>query len=60
MWAMADLRFEWDSRKNRENRRKHGVGFEEAQGVFIDDDALLIDDPDHSDEEDRFVLMGLS
>jgi uncharacterized protein len=54
------LRFEWDSRKNRTNQRKHGVSFEEAETVFLDDNALLIDDPDHSDEEDRFVLLGLS
>lgn len=54
------LRFEWDARKNRANVRKHGVSFEEAQSVFYDDNARLIDDPDHSDDEDRFVLMGLS
>ena len=57
---VADLRFEWDERKNRSNRQKHGVSFEEAQTVFLDDAALLIDDPDHSDDEDRFVLLGLS
>jgi len=57
---VADLRFEWDARKNRSNRQKHGVSFEEAQTVFLDDAALLIDDPDHSDDEDRFVLLGLS
>ena len=57
---MTDLRFEWDERKNRSNRQKHGVSFEEAQTVFLDDAALLIDDPDHSDDEDRFVLLGLS
>ena len=57
---MAGLRFEWDPRKNRANRHKHGVSFEEAETVFLDDHALLIDDPDHSDDEDRFVLLGLS
>ena len=57
---MSDLRFEWDPRKSRANRREHRVGFEEAQDVFLDDDALLIGDPDHSDEEHRFVLMGMS
>ena len=57
---MAGLRFEWDIRKNRANHRKHGVTFEEAETVFLDDHALLIDDPAHSDEEDRFVLLGLS
>jgi uncharacterized DUF497 family protein len=42
------------------HRTKHGVSFEEAQTVFLDDHALLIDDPDHSDGEERFVLLGLS
>ena len=55
---MPDLRFEWDRRKNSENKRKHGVSFEEAQSVFYDDRAILIDDPDEDDE--RFVLLGLS
>ncbi|MBW1684189.1 MAG: BrnT family toxin [Deltaproteobacteria bacterium] len=55
---MLELRFEWDDRKNAENRRKHGVSFEEAQTVFYDDRALLIDDPD--EDEDRFLLLGLS
>jgi hypothetical protein len=50
----------WDERKNRSNRNKHGVDFREAKSVFYDDYALLIDDPEHSDGEDRFVLMGLS
>lgn len=57
---MRDLGFEWDERKNAENRRKHGVSFEEAQGVFADERGLLIDDPDHSADEDRFILLGLS
>ena len=54
---MDDLRFEWDDRKDLENRRKHGVSFEEASSVFRDENALLIGDPDQSDEEDR--LAGL-
>jgi uncharacterized DUF497 family protein len=54
------LRFEWDDRKNTQNRRKHGVSFEEAQTVFFDEQALLIADPDHSEYEERFVLLGLS
>ncbi|MBY0278937.1 BrnT family toxin [Candidatus Binatia bacterium] len=57
---MAELRFTWDERKNAANARKHGVTFEEAQTVFLDAEALLIGDPDHSDDEDRFVLLGLS
>ena len=57
---MAALRFEWDDRKNAQNRRKHGVSFEEAQTVFFDEHALLIADPDHSGHEERFILLGLS
>ena len=57
---MLDIHFEWDSAKASANLRKHGVAFEEAETVFSDDLALLIDDPEHSDEEDRFVLLGLS
>lgn len=57
---MALLRFEWDEPKNRSNRRKHGVSFEEARTAFLDENARVIPDPDHSDEEDRFVLLGLS
>ncbi len=55
---MRDIQFEWDSAKASANLRKHGVAFEEAAAAFSDDLALLIDDPDHSDEEDRFVLLG--
>ena len=54
------LRFEWDPAKDSLNRRRHGVSFAEATSVFVDDHALLIDDPDHSHSEDRFVLLGLS
>ena len=57
---MAEIRFAWDPAKNRANRRKHGVSFEEAETVFADEHALLIDDPDHSAAEARFVLLGLS
>lgn len=57
---MPALRFAWDDRKDAQNRRKHGVSFEEAQTVFFDERALLLDDPDHSDQEDRFILLGLS
>ena len=56
---MPDLRFDWDNRKNASNRRKHGISFEEAQTVFYDDRAIIVEDPD-TEEEDRFVLMGLS
>ena len=53
------LRFEWDEQKASANRKKHGVSFEEARSVFSDERARLIDDPDHSGEEERFVLLGL-
>ncbi|MBC7605197.1 MAG: BrnT family toxin [Ramlibacter sp.] len=54
------MRFEWDERKATANARKHGVTFDEAKSVFVDERAKLIDDPDHSEEEDRFVLLGVS
>jgi uncharacterized DUF497 family protein len=57
---MAALRFEWDPRKDAENRRKHGVSFEEASTVLADEYALFLDDPDHSAAEHRFILLGLS
>lgn len=57
---MDDLRFEWDPVKAAINLRKHGVAFEEAQTAFLDDDALIVDDPAHSANEARFVLLGLS
>ena len=57
---MSVLRFEWDVRKNVRNMHKHGVSFEEAQTVFLDEQALLITDPDHSEQEERFILLGLS
>ena len=57
---MSELRFEWDPEKAAENKRKHHVSFEEAETIFADDFAVLIDDPEHSSEEDRFLLLGLS
>jgi len=57
---MNVLRIEWDENKNRANRHKHGISFEEAETVFADDHALLIADPEHSDNEDRFILLGMS
>jgi uncharacterized DUF497 family protein len=56
----ARLGFEWDNRKAAANLREHGVSFEEASTAFYDDGALLIDDPDHSVSEERFVLLGMS
>ena len=57
---MEKLSFEWDENKNIANRKKHNISFEEAQTAFYDDNALLIDDPDHSEEEERFILLGFS
>ena len=57
---MDEIRFEWDENKNLINQRKHGISFEEAQSVFYDEAALVIDDPEHSDEEERFIILGLS
>ena len=57
---MKDLRYEWDERKNRSNQRKHGVAFDEARTSFLDENARLVVDPDRSDDEDRFILVGLS
>lgn len=57
---MSQLRFEWDPAKASANLRKHGVGFEETRTVFEDAEGLIIPDPDHSDGEERFVLIGIS
>jgi uncharacterized DUF497 family protein len=53
-------RFTWDPVKDRTNQHKHGISFDEAKSVFLDENGKLIDDPDHSESEDRFVIMGLS
>jgi uncharacterized DUF497 family protein len=62
MYNVSDpyLRFEWDKRKNAINRKKHRISFQEAMSVFVDENALLLTDPDHSGTEDRFLLLGLS
>ena len=57
---MSRPRFEWDPKKSASNRRKHGVSFEEARTAFLDENARVIPDPDHSEDEERFVLLGLS
>jgi uncharacterized protein len=57
---MVSLRFTWDLSKARTNERKHGVSFVEAQTAFLDERARLLDDPEHSAEEHRFILLGLS
>ena len=58
---MSELRFDWDEQKNVSNQAKYeNVSFEEARGVFDDVNAVVIDDPIHSDDEDRFIILGLS
>jgi len=57
---MNSISFSWDDRKNRANRTKHKVSFEEAQTVFFDEYAIEYFDPDHSESEDRFLMLGLS
>ena len=57
---MVEIRFQWDARKAAANLRKHGVSFTEAETVFADEHGLLLDDPEHSDTEDRFILLGSS
>ena len=57
---MSKIRFEWDRRKARSNEKKHGISFDEASSAFYDDNGLIIDDPAHSKDEARFILLGLS
>ena len=57
---MNNIRFEWDPRKNTINQQKHRVSFEEAETAFHDERGLFMADPEHSSDEDRFVLLGLS
>ena len=57
---MDRITFSWDDRKERENKRKHGISFDEATTVFADERARLKHDPDHSRDEDRFILLGFS
>lgn len=57
---MNKINFSWDETKAKSNLLKHDISFEEAKTVFDDDNARLIYDPDHSEEEDRFILLGLS
>ena len=54
---MEHIQFEWDTKKNEINKKKHKISFEEAQTVFYDPEALVIDDPEHSEQEDRFIIL---
>jgi uncharacterized DUF497 family protein len=57
---MNGIDFEWDENKNQTNQEKHRISFEEARTVFDDVEAMVIDDPEHSEEEDRFIILGFS
>lgn len=57
---MKQLIFEWDKKKEKANIKKHGVSFEEARTAFYDENAIQFYDPDHSEDEDRFILLGAS
>ena len=54
------LKFEWDENKAKINKRKHGISFEEASTAFADELSITIDDPLHSSDEDRLILIGQS
>lgn len=57
---MTRITFTWDNKKNSANTHKHGISFDEAKSVFYDDNARLMHDPDHSESEERFLILGLS
>lgn len=57
---MESISFEWDENKNVINQKKHKISFDEAKTVFYDEEARIIDDPEHSEEEERFIILGLS
>jgi uncharacterized protein len=57
---MGDIKFEWDAAKASINKKKHGVSFDEAKTVFYDENAKIIHDPEHSHDEERFIILGLS
>ena len=57
---MSESCFDWDDQKAKTNERKHGVSFEEARTVFYDENARLRYDPDHSLDEERYILLGIS
>jgi uncharacterized protein len=57
---MNNIRFDWDPSKNLSNVKKHKISFEEAKTVFFDENARVIPDPEHSESEDRFIILGIS
>ncbi len=56
---MSELKFTWDKSKDVKNQKQHGISFEEARSVFLDDYSRLVPDPDHSEDEERFILLGM-
>lgn len=54
------MEFEWDENKNEINKKKHGISFEDVESVFSDFSAIIFDDPDHSETEERFLIIGMS
>ena len=57
---MLNITFEWDASQASLNKKKHGISFDEAKTVFFDENAKVIHDPEHSDDEERFIILGLS
>ena len=57
---MSNITFKWDASKASLNKKKHGISFDEAKTVFFDENAIVIHDPEHSDDEERFVILGIS
>ena len=57
---MSSIDFAWDENKNKANIKRHGVSFEEARTVFLDEKAIRFFDPEHSEDEARFIMLGLS
>ena len=58
--SIKELSFEWDLKKNEMNKYKHGLSFEEAVTVFLDENAIIFDDPEHSVLEERFLIIGMT
>jgi uncharacterized protein len=57
---MTEISFQWDKKKDQSNFKKHGIHFSEASTVFYDENAREYFDPDHSEKEDRFLMLGMS
>jgi uncharacterized DUF497 family protein len=57
---MNEVGFEWDDKKEKANIKNHGISFDEASTTFYDENAIQFFDPDHSEDEDRFILLGIS